>query len=41
MIEIVDEGENSRSSFLNVQNTLCFVRTTHENAEQIVIRNKN
>jgi len=39
MIEFVDHDENSGSKFLNVQSTLWFRRTTHENAEQGIIRN--
>jgi len=39
MIEFVDHDEISRSKFLKVKNTLCFGRTTHENAEQGIIRN--
>jgi len=33
MIEFVDHVEITRSRILNVQNTLCFLRTTQENAE--------
>jgi len=39
MIEFVDHEVNSRSRFLNVQNTIWFGRTTHEYAEQGIIRN--
>jgi len=33
MTEFVYHVEISRGTFLTLQNTLCFLRTAHENAE--------